>query len=815
MKIGAHIVAACALTLSAGWALHASSAQEAPVRRAATPAATSANARAVVDKYCVTCHNQRVRSADLVLEGVDITKPGAHADIWEGVVRRLRTRSMPPQGMPRPDEPTYESLATYLEGELDRAAAASPNPGRPIIRRLNRSEYANAIRDLLALDVDVSSLLPPDDSAFGFDNISDLLGTSPALLERYLVAADRVSALAVGAPATAGSDTYRVRQDRSQDQHIEGLPLGTVGGLLVNHTFPLDAEYQFSLELYRTNLEAIRGLEHPHQIEITVDGERIFIATIGGEPEKGGPQGPAITERSDAVDARLKVRVPVKAGTRSVGASFVRKIGSGTQRLRPFLRSSAGTYDSTGRPHIETLTIAGPFDATGPGETASRERIFTCRPSSPSAAAPTSRRSSRDIEASEDGCASRIISTLARRAYRRPVTKADTDRLMTFYRSGRAKGNFDSGIQMALRRLLASPTFVFRVEEDRPAAAGAIQPVSDIELASRLSFFLWSSIPDDTLLDVASRGELRKPGVLEREVRRMIADPRADSFVRNFTGQWLHTRNLRTVMPNHDEFPDFDDTLRDAFQRETELFFETIFRGDRSVLELLTADYTFVNERLAKHYGIPYVYGSQFRRVTLTNDARRGLLGKGGLLMVTSRADRTAPVLRGKWILENVLGTPPPPPVPNVPPLEGSDSEAPRTLRQRMERHRASPSCASCHKVMDPLGFALENFDATGAWRTREAGGPLDASGQLADGTSVDGVVALRKALVARSDVFVRTLTEKLMTYALGRGLQAYDMPVVRDITRKAGRQDYRFSGIIMGIVNSPPFQMRVVGNSD
>jgi len=810
MKIGAHIVAACALTLSAGWVLHASSAQQTPARPSSVPAnapAAAANPRAIVDKYCVTCHNQRTRSSDLVLEGIDISRPGTHSEIWEGVVRRLRTRSMPPQGVPRPDEATYESLATYLETGLDRAAAASPNPGRPIIRRLNRSEYANAIRDLLALDVDVSSLLPPDDSAFGFDNISDLLGTSPALLERYLVAADRVSALAVGAPTTPGSDTYRVRQDRSQDQHIEGLPLGTVGGLLVTHTFPLDAEYQFSLELYRTNLEAIRGLEHPHQVEITVDGERIFVVTIGGEPEKGGPQGPAITERSDAVDARLKVRVPVKAGTRSVGATFVRKIGAGTQRLRPFLRSSAGTYDSTGRPHIETLTIAGPFDATGPGDTASRQRVFTCRPPSRSGAASTT--------AQEDACATRIISTLARRAYRRPVTKADTDRLMTFYRAGRAKGNFDTGIQMALRRLLASPTFVFRVEEDRGAAAGTIQPVSDVELASRLSFFLWSSIPDDTLLDVASRGELRKPGVLEREVRRMIADPRADSFVRNFTGQWLHTRNLRTVMPNHDEFPDFDDTLRDAFQRETELFFEAIFRGDRSVLELLTADYTFVNERLAKHYGIPYVYGSQFRRVTVTNDARRGLLGKGGLLMVTSRADRTAPVLRGKWILENVLGTPPPPPVPNVPPLEGSDAEAPRTLRQRMERHRASPSCASCHKVMDPLGFALENFDATGAWRTREAGVPLDASGQLADGTSVDGVVALRKALVARSDVFVRTLTEKLMTYALGRGLQTYDMPVVREITRKAARQEYRFSGIIMGIVNSLPFQARVVAESD
>jgi hypothetical protein len=783
--------------LPAGWAiLHASGVQDAPARPANEPAA---NARAVVDRYCVTCHNQRTKTSDLALDGIDIANPASNGEIWEGAARRLRARSMPPQGMPRPDEATYNSLATYLESELDRAAAAKPNPGRPLIRRLNRSEYANSVRDLLDVEVDVASLLPPDDSAFGFDNIADLLGTSPALLERYLVAADRVSSLAVGAPTAPGSDTYRIRQDRSQDQHIEGLPLGTVGGAVVNHTFPLDGEYRFSLELYRTNLEAIRGLEHPHQIEITVDGERVFLATIGGDSDQA-PQGTSITERSDAVDARLQAVVPVKAGSHEVGASFVRKIGEGTQRLRPFLRSSAGTYDSTGRPHIETLTIKGPFNPVGPGNTPSRERVFSCRPTSAS---------------QDEACATKILSTLARRAYRRPVTSADTSRLMTFYRAGRARGTFETGIQMALRRLLASPNFVFRVEEDGPAKPGTIQNVSDVELASRLSFFLWSSIPDDGLLEVASRGQLRTPAVLEREVRRMIADPKADRFIRNFTGQWLHTRNLRTVAPNHDEFPDFDDTLRDAFQTEAELFFDSIVRDDHNVLDLLTADYTFVNERLAKHYGIPYVYGSHFRRVTLTNDARRGLLGKGGLLMVTSRADRTAPVLRGKWILENVFGTPPPPPLPNVPPLEGSSEEAPRTLRERMEKHRASPTCAGCHKLMDPLGFALENFDAIGAWRTREAGVPLDASGQLADGTKVDGVVALRKALLARSDVFVRTLTEKLMTYALGRGLQYYDAPVVRDIVRKAGHQEYRFSGIIMGIVTSPAFQMRVVSDID
>jgi len=522
---------------------------------------------------------------------------------------------------------------------------------------------------------------------------------------------------------------------------------------------------------------------------------------VGGDNDPSLPAGASITERSDAVDARLTVTVPVKAGPHDVGASFVRKIGEGTQRLRPFLRSSAGTYDSTGRPHIETLTIAGPFNPVGPGDTPSRQRIFSCRPRT---------------AADEDLCATKILSTLARQAYRRPVTKSDTSRLLTFYRAGRAKGNFDSGIQMALRRLLASPSFVFRVEEDSPTAqAGTLQNVADVELASRLSFFLWSSIPDNALMDLAAKGQLRNPAVLEREVRRMIADPKADAFVSNFSGQWLHTRNLRTVAPNHDEFPDFDDTLRDAFQTEAELFFDSIVRGDKNVFDLLTADYTFVNERLAKHYGIPNVYGSHFRKVTLTDDARRGLLGKGGLLMVTSRADRTAPVLRGKWVLENVLGTPPPPPLPNVPPLEGSTEEAPKTLRERMERHRASPTCAGCHKLMDPIGFSLENFDGIGAWRTREAGVPLDASGQLADGTKIDGVVALRNAILARSDVFERTLTEKLMTYAIGRGLQYYDMPVVRDIVRKAERQDHRFSGIIMGIVNSPAFQMRVVGDGD
>jgi hypothetical protein len=805
------LLAASVWLLSTGWAvLGASSAPEAaPAQQAAAAGPKALDYKGVVDRYCVTCHNQRTKASELALDTLDITHPSANAQVWEDVVRKLRTRSMPPQGVPRPDEATYTALTGWLETELDRAAAASPNPGRPLIRRLNRSEYANAVRDLLALDVDVSSLLPPDDSAFGFDNVSDMLGTSPALLERYLVAADRVSALAVGAATSPGSNTYRVRQDRSQDQHIEGLPLGSVGGLVVEHNFPQDAEYHFSLELYRTNLEAIRGLEHPHQIEITVDGARVFLATIGGETEKGGP-GEVITDRSDAVDARLQVRVPVTAGPHAVGATFVRKIGAGTQRLRPFLRSSAGTYDSTGRPHIETLTIAGPYNPTGPGNTPSRERIFSCRPTTRS---------------QEDACAQKIVSTLARRAFRRPVTKPEIARVLEFYAAGRKKGTFDTGIQLAVRRILASPTFVFRVEEDPPTPrlrraggaheAGTVHRVSDFELASRLSFFLWSSIPDDTLLDLATKNQLSQPAVLEKQVRRMLADPRAEAMVSNFSGQWLHLRNLKTIAPNHDEFPDFDDTLREAFQHEAELFFASVMREDRNVVDLLTANYTFVNERLAKHYGVPYVYGSHFRRVTLPEDARRGLLGKGAILMVTSRADRTAPVLRGKWILENVLGTPPPPPLANVPPLVASNAAAPRTLRERMELHRASPTCAGCHKVLDPLGFALENFDGVGAWRGREAGLPIDASGLLADGTKVDGVVALRNALVARSDIFVQTLTEKLMIYALGRGLQPYDMPVVRSIVRQAAKQDYRFSSLVMGIVTSTPFQNRVAGEED
>jgi hypothetical protein len=753
---------------------------------------------AELEDYCAGCHNPIDLDGGFAFENLDPARVDAHADVWESVVRKLRTRTMPPQGAThRPDADTYERLASWLERELDAKAPGAPE--RSPLRRLNRAEYANAIRELLDLDVDVAELLPPDDSAYGFDNNADLLGVSPALLERYLSAADRVSALAVGDMGTAAAaKTYTVPGDHSQALHLDGLPLGTVGGMVVRHDFPLDAEYEFQVTLFRTNLEAIKGLEHEHELEIAVDGRRVLLAGVGGKYEPELPPGTIITARSDATDARLRVRVPVNAGTRTVTAAFVRKIGMSTNRLRPFDRSNAGTYDSTGRPHVETLTIAGPFAPTGAGSTASRQRIFVCTPATAE---------------EEEPCAREILAALARRAYRRPVDDDDLERLLPFYRAGRAQGSFDSGIQLALRRLLASPAFVFRIEQDPPdVEPGTAFPVSDVELASRLSFFLWSGPPDDALLELAIAGRLGEPRVLEEQVRRMLRDPRAKALAENFAGQWLHLRNLETIKPNTDFFPDFDDNLRQAFRRETELFFASIVDENRSILDLLTADYTFVDERLARHYGISNVYGSRFRRVSLEGelDARRGLLGKGGILMATSHADRTAPSLRGKWLLENLLGTPPPAPPANVPPLPMEPGAAPKTMRERLDVHRANPSCADCHALIDPLGFALENFDAVGAWRDFDAGGTVDASGHLPDGTPLGGVAELRAALVAEPRVFASTFVEKLMIYALGRGLTAYDRPLVRGILREAENDDYRFESIVQGVVASPAFRMRV-----
>jgi mono/diheme cytochrome c family protein len=799
-------IAAFAVAVALWCAAAVLTAQDAGVRPAATPSpaaapATPAGQKALVDQYCATCHNARVKSGGLALDGLDLSRLPEHADVWEKVVRKVRAGVMPPQGVRRPDPAALHTFVTSIEDRLDRDAAAHPDPGRPMIHRMNRAEYKNAIRDLLALDVDVASLLPPDDSAFGFDNVSDVLGVSPSLQERYLAAATRISAVAVGDPALrAGSDTFRVPQDLSQNQHVEGLPLGTVGGLRVRHTFPLDGEYDFLTKLYRTNLNIVRGLEYASEFEVAIDGKPVHRVTIGGN-EDLAQLFDKPTDTGDAVEARMRFRVKVPAGPHEVTATFVDHMAvKNTVRLQPFLRSSADNFDWAGHPHIQTLAITGPFNPTGPGDTPSRRAIFTCRPAD------------KASRAAERACAAQILGRLARLGYRQPVGPNEMGPIMEFYDAARARGTFESGIQRGLQRILSSPRFAFRIERDPAGSApNSVHSVNAVELASRLSFFLWSSIPDEPLLRAAEQGTLSQPAVLEREVRRMLADPRSEALVTNFAGQWLHLRNVRSVQPNSDEFPDFDDNLRQAFRRETEMLFSSIVKEDRNVLDLIRADYTFVNERLARHYGIPGIYGSRFRRVPVRDDARRGILGQGSMLAVTSHAERTSPVLRGKWVLENLLGLPVPPPPPDVPSLPGNeDGKKPRTLREQLAEHRRDPVCASCHKVMDPVGFALENFDAVGAWRTREPGGPIDASGQLADGTQVNGVVTLRNAILEKPDLFVATMTEKMLTYALGRGVDARDMPAVREIMRDAAKDDNRFSSIVLGIVRSVPFRMRV-----
>jgi mono/diheme cytochrome c family protein len=790
--------------LSVAWATQAPRALEPPARAQPAPAAASASAalKATVDTYCVTCHNQRLNTGGLSLDGVSLADAPAHAEIWEKVVRKVRGGMMPPAGVPRPSTEARAALVSYLESSLDRAARLAPNPGRPLAHRLNRTEYANAIRDLLDLRIDASTMLPSDDSSGGFDNNADVLGVSPVLLESYLTAAERVTALALGDPKLPPvGEVFRVRQDASQDKHVEGMPIGTVGGQAFDLTLPLDGEYQFEVRLFRTNLGTMRGLEYPHQLEIAVDGERVHVASFGGDKEIASSSDNPTTTGND-VDGRFTARVPLKAGPRHITIAFLQKTQAlNTRRLQSYVRSSSDTIDFSGYPHIDQILFTGPFNPTGPGDTPSRRRIFSCVPKN---------------AADEEPCATRILSTLGRRAYRGDLTNDDQKVLLDFFRRGRADGaSFEAGIDLALRRMLASPKFVFRVEPD-PAkvAPGAVYALDDSELASRLSFFLWSSIPDDELLNLAERNRLHEPATLERQVRRMLADPKAQALVDNFVGQWLQLRNLRNKQPNSHEFPDFDDNLRRALDTELEMFFASMLREDRNVLDLMTADYTFVNERLAKHYRIPNVYGSHFRRITLTDDTRKGLLGKGAILMVTSHAHRTSPVLRGKWVLENVLGTPPPPPPDVVPPFEEEAGAAkPKSVRERMESHRRNPACASCHRMIDPAGLALENFDATGAWRTRDGGtrgAAVDASGQLVDGTRINGVVELRQALLRDPATFVRTLTERLMTYALGRGLGAADMPVVRGIVRDAQKDQYRFSSIVLGVVRSVPFQKRL-----
>ncbi len=761
--------------------------------QAATP-----TPRALLDQYCVTCHNERAKTAGLLLDKADPTNVSLDAETWEKVVRKLRAGAMPPQGMPRPDHATLENFVDTLETSLDRAAAQRPNPGRAPVHRLNRAEYANAIHDLLTIDVDVTGLLPADDESYGFDNIAETLRMSPVLLERYLSAARKISRLAVGDTNIIPSyETYRVRPDLGQDEHIEGLPLGTRGGLLIHHNFALDGEYIFKTKLALNTSAKVRGLDYPNDFVITVDGAIVHRATIGGKADEDASDDNS-SDGENSILARLLAKVPIKAGPHTVGVAFIQKTSAQPDGvMEPYLRSTVDPLEQRGVPLIDNVSIGGPFDATGPGDTPSRRVIFVCRPKD---------------SAEEVPCAKKILANLARRAYRKPVSDSEMERLLGFYQQGRNEGSFDQGVESALRFMLTDPKFIFRFERDpENVAAGGAYRVSDLELASRLSFFLWSSIPDDQLLTLAAQGKLHEPAVLEGQVRRMLADARSEALVSNFAGQWLYLRNVRGANPNIEEFPDFDDNLREGFRKETDLFFDSIIHEDRSVLDLLNANYTFVNERLARHYGIPDVYGSRFRRVTITDDARRGLLGQGSFLLVTSYATRTSPVLRGKWILENVLGTPVPPPPPNVPALkENAPGAKPLSVRARLEEHRKNPACAVCHKIMDPVGFALENFDAVGQWRDVDAGNPIDASGVLVDGTKVDGPVALRQAIVSRPQTFAATMTEKMLTYALGRGVDYYDMPVVRGIVREMAQNDYHFSSLVLGIVKSAPFQMRV-----
>jgi hypothetical protein len=755
--------------------------------------------QALVQKYCLTCHNNRAKTGGLTLEGMDPVNAPAHAEVWEKVAQKLRGGMMPPQGMPHPGEAALEGFATRLERTLDRHALANPDPGHKPVHRLNRTEYGNAIRDLLALDVDPSAYLPADDESHGFDNIAGVLRISPSLLEQYLGAAREISSLAVGSEKELLNLTFRVPPDDSQEEQVDGLPLGTRGGLLFRHNFPQDGEYDFSIFLVRNIVGYMTGLEFAHEIEVSIDGERVFTSQVGGETDNLA-NDTNMSETANMIDKRLKSRVRVKAGPHMVGVTFVRRNAAESDEPLQLQERNYDLQDMNGLPLIDRVNVTGPFNPTGPGDTPSRRRIFTCRPAA---------------AAQEATCAKTILSAIARRAYRRPVTDADMQPVLSLYDAGRKgsggkQGSFEAGIEQGLRMILASPKFVFRTESTAP---GAPQRITDLELASRLSFFLWSSIPDDELLAVAARGTLSQPPTLERQVRRMLADAKSRALVENFAGQWLMLRNLKGHIPVPGDFPNFDNELRQAFRKETELFFESIVKEDRSLVELLNADYTFVNERLARHYDIPNVYGSHFRRVKLTASERRGLLGQGSILTVTSYPNRTSPVLRGKWILENILGTPPPPPPPDVVAQLADTAESEhQSVRERLEIHRRAPACASCHRVMDPLGFALENFDGIGEWRVKEVGGAVDPGGQLADGSKVDGPVALRTAILKRPELFVRTVTEKLMTYGLGRGVEYEDRPMVRTVASAAAPQNYKFSAIVLGIVKSAPFQMKKAG---
>jgi hypothetical protein len=728
--------------------------------------------QAFLTQYCVGCHNPRTKSGNLILQGLNPSQVDGGIDTWEKVVRKLRTGMMPPASAPKPPVAVRDAFASALEAQLDRVAELHPDPGAAALHRMNRAEYANVIRDLLALDVDVSAMLPPDDSAAGFDNNADVLGVSPALIEGYASAAAKVSRLAVGDPSIGlDRSTYRVPGDLAQDVHIDGLPLGTRGGLIVRHTFPLDAEYDVEVGAGGgPGLGAARGAgprgggpPPPDDRYVTLDGERLTLA----------PRGPT--------------RIRVAAGPHTIGAASI---------IRTHVVGADSIFNAPVRtPGVSQVTIVGPFNAAGPGDTPSRRRLLVCSP-----------------QPDELRCAKTILNALASRAYRRPVAAVgpEMDVLVEFYRQGRAQGAFESGLQRAIARVLVDPQFLFRFErEPINVAPGAPFRLSDLELASRLSFFLWSSIPDEALIADAKRGTLHAPAVLARHVKRMLADPRAEALVTNFAGQWLLLRDLKNVRPDS---PAWDGNLRQSFERETEAFFRAIIQEDRSVIDLLDADFTFVDERLARHYGIPDVHGSRLRRVALAeSDSRRGLLGQGSILTATSAANRTSPVTRGKWVLENVLGAPPPQPPPGVDTnLEKDAAQVKVTsLRQRLELHRSNPACASCHQLMDPIGFALENFDNTGKWRAVDGRTPIDASGTMVDGTRLSGPTTLRQALLAKSDVFAGVFAERLLTYAVGRGMRPQDMPAVRAITHAALRDRYRFSSFVTAIVASAPFEMK------
>jgi len=756
-------------------------------------AATAAAHRATLDLYCVGCHSGPTPFAKLNLETLDTANLEANGAIWEKLLRKLRNREMPPAGMPRPDPAAYEALVKFIETGRDRLAEVKPNPGRPTLHRLNRAEYANVIRDLLALEIDVAELLPADDAGYGFDNIGDVLSVSPLLMERYLLAAGRISRTAVGDTTLPASyQTYSLRPGLVQsDRMSEAMPLGSRGGTAVRHRFAVDGEYEISVGLQRGRQDEFLGLGQERKLDLRLDDQRLGLFTIAADP-RGVVHG-----TGKDPDSHLKVRVPVTAGTRTLVATFLKDTVL-TEGIIERRRDEQNFFEGVG-----SISVAGPYNVQGPGTTASRDRIFLCRPSA---------------RAEEEACAEKILANLAHRAYRRPVVADDLTPLFALYRQGAQSGGFEAGVRLALQKILVSPEFIFRMEFDPPGAApGSVHRISDIELATRLSFFLWSSIPDDELLALAERGALGDASVLEAQVRRMLADPRSQALVKNFSGQWLYLRNITGIQPDSTAFPNFDENLRQALAQETELLIESTLREDRSVADLLNTDYTFVNQRLAEHYGIKGIYGSEFRRVALDDPKRYGLLGQASVLTVTSYPNRTAPTIRGKWVLEQLLGTPPPPPPPNVPSLKDDASTKTMTMRERMEEHRANPTCAVCHKMMDPIGFSLENFDGIGRWRdsTGIGTGPIDSSGVLPDGTAFDGPAGLRDVLVSKRDLFVETFTERLLTYALGRGVEQYDSPVIRKITREAAADNQRWSSIILGIAKSAPFQMRRISDGN